>query len=179
VSTPSCVNTPTLSINSPAASRVGTPALSIISPAASRAGKGVSAASCMDVKDAEDPIVKDAEDSIVEDTEDLIVEDTEDPIVEDAEDPIIEDTEDPIVEDAEDPIVEDTEDLFVEDSDIANPLAGAGSADEDLQGALHTTGGIFHGRTVSNVYNMGDAWEMQGTEVASGPVIGRVLLYDS
>jgi hypothetical protein len=183
VSATSHVNTPTLPVNSPAAScagervsaasHIGTPNLSVDSPATSRAGERVSAASCVGTPplSVDLPAAPGAGERVSipscvdgEDAEDPI-EDTEDPIVEDAQDPIVEDTQDLIVEDAEDPIVEDAED--------------PGSAHEDLQGASHTTGGIFRGRAMGNVYNIGDTWEAADTAVASGPVMGRVLLYNS
>src|SRR6202020_918772 len=49
---------------------------------------------------------------------------------------------------------------------------------EDVQGASCTTGGLFRGRAVGNFYNMGDRWEPTRVQV-SGPLMGKVLIYDS
>jgi len=45
----------------------------------------------------------------------------------------------------------------------------------DLQGASCTTGGLFHGRAVGNVFNVGDAKGILESEL--GSLVGKVKVF--
>ena len=57
------------------------------------------------------------------------------------------------------------------DTTMASPAC---SPSHKLQGASQTTGGIFHGRALGNVFNFADA---NPTEDQAGPIMGKVLIY--
>ena len=52
-------------------------------------------------------------------------------------------------------------------------MASPPSSPLQNQGASHTTGGIFHGQALGNVFNFADAKD----KVREGPIMGKVFIY--